>query len=274
MIYDVTTVTEDDYQNLCREIWHHNKLYYIDHQPEISDKAFDELLKKLEEIEIRHPEWVTADSPSQRVGEMLSQGFKTVKHRVPMLSLANSYSKDEIEDFIVRLQKLLGSSDLTFSCELKMDGIAVAALYENGVFVQGVTRGDGKEGDDITANMKTIASLPLRLYGSDIPEILDIRGEVFLTHHTFNTLNKQRETLGEPLWANPRNAAAGSLKLLDPSEVAKRGLSVYFYGIAEDATGKLHSQNDLHNYLKKKTGIAHTRIPREVPFNTRNLGFY
>lgn len=251
MIDQTDKMTHNDYKRLCDEIWHHNKLYYIDHAPEISDREFDELLKNLEKIEKGHPEWVTPDSPTQRVGEMLSEGFKTVKHRVPMLSLANSYSKEEIDDFIVRLQKLLGSTHLTFSCELKMDGIAVAALYKNGVFVQGVTRGDGKEGDDITANMKTIPSLPLRLFGKELPELLDIRGEVFLSHHAFNAMNKQREALGEPLWANPRNAAAGSLKLLDPAEVAKRELSVYFYGIAEDSTGAVHYQSELHDFLKR-----------------------
>jgi len=250
MMDDTKIVTHEDYKKLCEEIWHHNKLYYIDHQPEISDKEFDARLKHLEKIEHSHPEWVRPDSPSQRVGEMLSEGFKTVKHRVPMLSLANSYSKDEIEDFITRLQKLIGTSELTYSCELKMDGIAVAALYKNGAFLQGVTRGDGKEGDDITSNMKTIASLPLRLHGNDVPEFLDIRGEVFISHHTFKTMNMHRETVGESLWANPRNAAAGSLKLLDPAEAAKRGLSVYFYGIAEDSTGKIHNQSDVHNFLK------------------------
>lgn len=241
---------QSDYEKLCEEIWHHNKLYYIDHQPEISDQQFDEMLKQLEAMEREHPEWVRADSPTQRVNEMLSEGFKTVKHRVPMLSLANSYSKEEIEDFILRLQKLLGREDLTFSCELKMDGTAVAALYQEGVFVQGVTRGDGKEGDDITANMRTIHSLPLRLFGENLPALLDIRGEVFMSHHAFQASNKQREAAGEIPWVNPRNAAAGSLKLLDPAEVAKRGLSVYFYGIAEDSAGKIHHQSELHPFLK------------------------
>lgn len=242
-------LTYDEYQQLCKEIWYHNKLYYIDHTPEISDFEFDTLLKKLESIEIEHPDWVKPDSPTQRVGETVTEGFKTVKHRTPMLSLANSYSRDEVEEFIRRIQKLLHRENIVFTCELKMDGIAVSVCYENGRFVRAVTRGDGKQGDDISSNMRTVANLPLQLVGSDLPDLLEVRGEVFMPHQVFRDLNEKREKFGEQLWANPRNAAAGSLKLLDPKEVDKRGLKVFFYGIAEESTGNVSRQSETHDYL-------------------------
>lgn len=239
----------EEYKQLCEEIWRHNRLYYIDQSPEISDYDFDILLKRLEVIEAAHPAWVTQDSPTQRVGEMITEGFRTVTHRTPMLSLANSYSREEVEEFIRRTQKLLGKSDLAFTCELKMDGIAVSVCYENGRFARGVTRGDGKQGDDISSNLRTVANLPLKLAGCEIPSLLEVRGEVCMPHASFRKQNEEKERSGEPQWANPRNAAAGSLKLLDPKEVVKRGLKVYFYGIAEESTGQLTSQSDVHRYL-------------------------
>lgn len=239
-----------EYEKLCQEIWKHNNAYYLG-KPTISDEEFDALLKRLAAIEKEHPDWVTPNSPTQRVGEALVSGFKTIRHSVPMMSLANTYSKDELNDFIARVHRLVDSSNPAFCCELKMDGVAVSVRYEKGRYVQGVTRGDGKRGDDVTANIKTIASLPLQLYQKDIPDVLEIRGEVFLTHEVFHSMNKQREQSGEPLWANPRNAAAGSLKLLDPREVANRHLSVVFYGIAESSSDVLKSQYDTHAYLKK-----------------------
>jgi DNA ligase (NAD+) len=247
----MTSKEQHHYEQLCHEIWEHNRKYYVEHQPTISDEQFDHLLKKLEAIEKAHPEWVTPSSPTQRVMESLTSGFKSVPHRVPMLSLANTYSKEEVADFIKRVEKLLGKSAPAFCAELKMDGIAVSITYEKGHFVRGVTRGDGKKGDDITNNLRTIASLPLRLYGDHVPEFLEARGEVYLPHAVFETLNKAREATDEPLWANPRNAAAGSLKLLDPSEVAKRNLAIAFYGIADESSGKIQSQYEIHQFLKK-----------------------
>lgn len=240
------------YEALLKQIWRHNKLYYVDHAPEISDVEFDHLLKKLEAMEKEHPEWISKDSPTQRVGESLSTGFKSLKHKIPMLSLANTYSKDEVLQFIKRVEKLLHKSDISFSLELKMDGIAISCLYENGKLVRGVTRGDGEKGDDITANLKTIFSLPLVL-NPDIqaPELLEVRGEVYMPHEEFHRLNEEKQESGEEEFANPRNAAAGSLKLLDPSLVEKRGLSVVFYGIAEARGEKLNSQHDAFLTLKK-----------------------
>lgn len=241
--------TKKTYDQLCEQIWHHNRLYYIEHAPEISDEEFDHLLERLEEIEKEHPEWISPTSPTQRVGESLSEGFRSITHRLPMLSLANSYSKEEIEDFITRIQKQLGNKSFSFSVELKMDGIAIGAIFEKGKFIQGVTRGDGKEGDDITTNMRTIENLPLHLYGENIPDFMDLRGEVFMPHTVFQFLNEEKAREGEPLWANPRNAAAGSLKLLDPKESAKRGLSVVFYGVAEESNHEITHQSQVNAFL-------------------------
>lgn len=182
---------------------------------------------------------------------MLTEGFQSVVHQTPMLSLANTYSRKEIEEFIARTHKLTGKQGLAFSCELKMDGIAVSVLYRHGLFVRGVTRGNGWEGDDVSSTIRTIRSLPLRLHGKDIPEILEVRGEVFMPHATFASLNQRRSEAGDSLWANPRNAAAGSLKLLDPKEAAQRGLDIVFYGLAEESTAHLHSQYEVHALLRK-----------------------
>lgn len=244
---------QDEYQSylaLCQEIRHHDKLYYVENKPAISDEEYDHLYKKLQEIEKAHPEWVEPTSPTQRIGETLTSGFATVKHQIPMLSLANTYSKEELADFIKRIKKLVGDRNLKFSCELKMDGVAVSVYYEKGCFVRGVTRGDGRSGDDVTANIKTIEALPLCLEGYEIPEKIEVRGEVFMTHQVFKAINEQRQLDEEPLWANPRNAAAGSLKLLDPREVAKRNLSVVFYGIADASNLPLNSQYESHAYLR------------------------
>jgi len=242
-------VTKNEYLDLCKSVWEHNHHYYVEHQSKISDREFDQLLKRIEELEQQHPEWVTSSSPTKRVGEALTEGFSNFKHSRPMLSLANTYSKEEIEEFIKRTEKNLIAGTIAYLAELKMDGLAVAAHYEKGVFVRGVTRGDGKEGDDITANMKTIRSLPLQLYGKNIPEHLEVRGEVFMPLETFKRLNKEKEKAGEQLWANPRNAAAGSLKLLDPQEVSRRGISLAFYAIAqEDVVG---SQFEAHQFMKE-----------------------
>lgn len=241
--------THQEYEQLCEEVWRHNRLYYVEHQPVITDTDFDLLLKRVEKMEEAHPEWVTPASPTQRVGEVLTEGFKTVKHAVPMLSLANSYSQEEVEDFIQRMVKLTGKESLAYCCELKMDGIAVSARYEKGVFVQGVTRGDGKRGDEITTNLRTVPSLPLKLTGKNIPDQLEVRGEVYMPHAVFDALNEERAAAEESLWANPRNAAAGTLKLLDPKEAAKRQLAVAFYGVAEDSSGSIKDQYDSHAFL-------------------------
>lgn len=257
--------SKEAYEQLCHEIWHHNKLYYIDHAPEISDEAYDFIFKKLEKMEQDHPEWIDPSSPTQRVNESLTTGFKTVVHRSPMLSLANTYSREEIEDFIKRMQKLVAKNHFAFSAEIKMDGIAISVTFEKGLLTRGVTRGNGKEGDDITTNLRAISSLPLRLFGEDIPDFLEVRGEVFMPHDVFKKLNEQKTTDGDNGWANPRNAAAGSLKLLDPKESAKRQLSIVFYGVAEESSASLTKQSEVLPFLRRLglptlqyTAVCHT----------------
>jgi len=247
----IKNITHQDYEHLIAKIWYHNKLYYADNAPHISDQEYDNLFKQLEEIEKNYPEWITGTSPSQRVNENLTPRFISVQHQTPMLSLANTYSKDELSDFIKRVQKLTGKEHSIFSCELKMDGIAVSICFERGSFVRALTRGDGKKGDDITTNAKTIASLPLRLTGDNIPEYLEVRGEVFMPRKTFEEINEIRKNNGDELFANPRNASGGSLKLLDSSEVAKRKLQIVFYGIAEESTCDVKNQSDLPNVLNR-----------------------
>lgn len=243
-------VTKSIYDELCQLIWYHNRLYYVEHAPEISDEEYDRLFKRLEKIEEEHPEWLTPFSPTQRVNEMLTESFATAIHRTPMLSLANTYSREEIEEFIQRVKKLVDGGSVAFSAELKMDGIAISAAFEKGKFIQGVTRGDGRSGDDITTNMRTISNLPLQLYGEKIPDFMELRGEVFMPESIFQQLNEEKIKKEEPLWANPRNAAAGSLKLLNPKEVAKRGLSIVFYGIAEISGEKIARQSEVAPFLR------------------------
>ncbi len=220
-------------------------------KPVISDYEYDQLVKKLEEIEKQHPEWVSRSSPTQRVNEGVSKGFKQCAHTIPMLSLSNTYSREELEDFVKRIEKLLGRSHSVFCAELKMDGVAVTVRYEGGVFSQALTRGDGRKGDDITENMKTVRSVPMKLAGSHIPDFLEVRGEVFMPHKVFEALNDEKREAGLELYANPRNAAAGSLKLLDSKEVAKRHLSAVFYGVADEINPPVDTQFECHKYLKK-----------------------
>lgn len=243
-------ISKEEYEKLCDELNHHCKLYYVDHAPIISDEEFDHRLKELEEIEKAHPEWVKSTSPTQRVNESLTTGFSSVLHVIPMLSLANTYSKEEVQDFFNRVEKLSPSKKHAYSVELKMDGIAITAIYEKGVLVQGLTRGDGKSGDDVTVNLRTIRSLPLKLYTKNPPDLLEIRGEVFMPLKEFLSLNEKKQEQGEDLFANPRNAAAGSLKLLNPKEVFERNLSVLFYGIARDSQDTVKTQDEALKYLE------------------------
>jgi DNA ligase (NAD+) len=244
-------MTKQEYLQLIHEVQHHDRLYYVEHAPEITDYAYDQLYKKLEKIEAEHPGWTLPTSPTQRVLEKTTKGFKQVAHRVPMLSLDNTYKEEELVQFIARVHKLLEKKEVPFCAELKMDGVAVSVRYEKGIFKQALTRGDGKKGDDITANMRTIRSVPLELTGSHIPDEIEIRGEVYMPHAAFQEQNKQKEEAGEELWANPRNAAAGSLKLLDPAEVSERGLSAVFYGLTEGEHPEAPSQHQVHDILKK-----------------------
>lgn len=244
-------MSRKEYEALCHEIKRHDRLYYQEYNPEITDYEYDQLFKRLEQIEKENPSWVTPESPTQRIGDPLTGGFVQVAHEVPMLSLANTYSAEELGDFLHRVEKLLGKGKTPFCAELKMDGVAISVRYEKGKYVRGLTRGNGKVGDDVTANLRTIASLPLTLHGSHLPDLLEIRGEVFMPLKVFQKLNSEKEEAGLPLFANPRNAAAGSLKLLDPREVSHRKLHVAFYGIAEDSSKGPSSQYESHKFLHK-----------------------
>ena len=215
-------------EELSRQIEQHNRNYYVLSKPAISDFDFDMLLEELVLLEKEFPEFLSPDSPSQRVGGAVTKEFKTVKHKYPMLSLSNSYSREEVQEFENRIRKLI-ERDVEYVCELKYDGVAIGLTYKNGQLVQAVTRGDGVQGDDVTTNIKTIRSVPLKLKGSDFPEEFEIRGEVFLPLKAFEKMNKEREEAGEELYANPRNTASGTLKMQDSSVVAKRGLDCFLY---------------------------------------------
>jgi DNA ligase (NAD+) len=239
--------TQEEYQKLVDELIEHDRRYYQECSPTISDYEYDLLLKTLQAWEKEHPEKILFHSPTQKIGEKASKGFLQKEHDIPMLSLANTYSKEEVLDFMKRVEKLLKKEVVEFCTELKIDGTAISVRYEEGKFVRALTRGDGRIGDDITENLKTIKTLPLQLKG-DYPKTLEVRGEVFIHKASFQALNKEREEAGLDLWANPRNAAAGSLKLLDPKEVARRKLDIIFYGIAEPKQ-LIASQIKIHRYL-------------------------
>lgn len=215
--------------SLSAELNRHNDLYYIQAKPEISDQAFDFLLKELESLEAQFPDFALPNSPSKRVGGDITKKFESVRHEFPMLSLANTYSEEEIQEWAGRISKA-GMEDLEFVCELKYDGVAIGLRYEMGELVRAVTRGDGEQGEDITANVRTIRTVPLSLKG-DFPDKFEIRGEVFMPLAAFNNLNEARDEAGEERFANPRNTAAGTLKLQDSAVVATRGLDTFLYGV-------------------------------------------
>jgi DNA ligase (NAD+) len=227
----------DHLAHLRKTIHHHNHRYYVLDDPEISDAAYDRLLRELEEIEKRYPETVTSDSPTQRVGAAPLRAFKAVRHSLPMLSLSNCFTREEVREFDSRIKRFLKITGAVEYCaEAKLDGVAVELVYEKGRFVRGSTRGDGTQGEDVTLNLKTIRSIPLALLPADrvvIPDYLEVRGEVFLGKREFKRLNEKREERGEPLFANPRNAAAGSLRQLDPRITATRPLDIFCHGTGE-----------------------------------------
>ncbi len=217
---------------LRRELAHHNYRYYVLDAPAISDAAYDSMMRELRELEAGHPELVAPDSPTQRVGAPPSAGFAEVQHSVPMLSLANAFNHEELRAWYDRARRLLGGRDFDMACELKIDGLAVSLVYRDGVLVQGATRGDGTRGEDVTANLRTVRSVPLRLL-KPVPSLLEVRGEVYLSRKAFDQINERRATEGLPLYVNPRNSAAGSVRQLDPSATAARPLDVFVYGLGQ-----------------------------------------
>jgi DNA ligase (NAD+) len=220
-------------ERLRREIAEHDHRYYVLDAPVVSDAEYDELFRRLEALERAHPELASPESPTQRVGAAPLAKFDVVRHRHPMLSLANVTSPEEMEDFDARIRRFLGLERIAYVAEPKLDGVAVELVYERGAFVTGSTRGDGTVGEDVTANLRTVRTVPLRLRGARVPARLDVRGEVFLPIAAFRRLNREREEAGLPAFANPRNAAAGSLKQLDPSVTAARPLEVVSHGAGE-----------------------------------------
>jgi DNA ligase (NAD+) len=221
-------------QTLRRELERHNHSYYVLSAPTIPDREYDELLSELQRLETDYPEYVDAHSPTQRVGSDLSGEFAQVEHPYPMLSLGNTYSEGEIVEFYSRTERALEGADFEVVAELKYDGVSIALTYEAGYLVRAATRGDGVRGDDVTANVRTIRTVPLRLLGSGYPSKFEIRGEILLPWKEFDRINKEREVQGDPLFANPRNAASGTLKQLNPSVVASRRLDAYFYAVLCD----------------------------------------
>lgn len=232
-----------------RELIHsYNTQYYIHSMSVVSDYEFDQLLKELEELEIKYPELYDANSPTKRVGGDITKSFETVTHKYPMLSLSNSYSKDDIADFDQRVKKII-DVQLTYICELKYDGVAISIIYKNGNLVKAITRGDGTQGEDVTNNVRTISSIPLVLSG-DFPENLEVRGEIMYSKSVFKELNQNRENQGLALFSNPRNSASGTLKLQDSSIVAKRKLDCFIYAVFLD-NQTINSLFKQYNYLAK-----------------------
>jgi DNA ligase (NAD+) len=233
---------------LRREIDRHNHLYYVLDRPEISDAAYDALFRELKELERRFPDLASPDSPTRRVGAPPLESFRTVEHAVPMLSLANAMSGEEVLEFDRRLKRFLkDASEIEYVVELKLDGLAVEVVYEEGRYALGSTRGDGVRGEDVTLNLRTVRSLPLRLLapeGRQAPRRLEVRGEVVMKKKDFARLNARREEEGEEVFANPRNAAAGSIRQLDSSVTASRPLDIYFYGtgLADGFAGGTHAE--------------------------------
>jgi DNA ligase (NAD+) len=232
-------------EQLRNEIRKHDYLYYVLNHPKISDRQYDKLFYELKELEQANPQFITADSPTQRVSERPLEGFESVRHAVPMLSMDNTYNVDELKAFDQRVRKQLGSENYDYVVELKIDGLAINLRYEKGELVTAATRGDGEVGDDVTANVRTIKAIPLALLGGrEIPDVLEVRGEVYMPTKAFVELNELRAEAGEPAFANPRNAAAGSLKLLDARITATRNLSFFAYATGEisQALAKNHYQ--------------------------------
>lgn len=242
---------EEKIAGLRDQLNDHNYRYYVLAEPKTSDREYDALLEELAELEAKHPEFQSEDSPTKRVGAAPLDRFTTVTHAVPMISLANSYDLTDIRDFDQRTKKLLGDLSFSYVVEPKVDGVAISLRYENGQLVQALTRGDGRQGDDITKNIRTLSSIPLNLRGEKLPEVLEVRGEAYMTRDGFLALNQQREEDGLAPFANPRNSAAGSLKLLDSKEVAKRPLDAVWYGVGECRGIEFATHRDLLNGCKK-----------------------
>jgi DNA ligase (NAD+) len=244
--------------SLTQKINHHNELYYQKNRTEISDREFDRLLEQLIALEGQFPQFKSPDSPSQRVGGTVTKNFPTVYHKYPMLSLSNTYSKEELEDFDARVAKGLDGDQYEYFCELKFDGVSISLLYENGVLSKGVTRGDGVRGDDVTANVKTIRNIPIKINHAGLPDSFEVRGEVFMPKQVFEQLNKEQEDIGEEKYANARNTTSGTLKMQDSSGVAKRKLDCFVYYLLGDESGIETHEQAIKKLEKWKFNVSDT----------------
>jgi DNA ligase (NAD+) len=244
---------EQRIKKLRQELEHYNHLYHVEAKPQISDQEFDRLMRELIELEKANPKLLTPDSPSQRVGGQPIEGFKTVEHAVPMMSIDNTYDESEVRAFDARVRKALGDGEkIEYVVEPKVDGVAASLRYEDGALVLAATRGDGQRGDDITTNARTIQSVPLRLHGEkDVPRILEIRGEIYMSTAVFQKLNKEREAVGEEIYKNPRNLAVGALKQLDPKITATRKLRFVAHGLGQVEPMETQSYWESIKFLKR-----------------------
>ena len=237
-------------EELRSQIHIHDYEYYVKNAPSLSDAEYDELMRRLRAIEADYPELITPDSPTQRVGERVAEGFAAVEHREPMLSLANAFNRGELEAWSTRAARLAGTNKFRYVCEPKIDGLAVALVYEDGRFLQGATRGDGLQGENISENLRTIRSIPMQVRGKKFPERFEVRGEVYMPKAAFERLNDERAERGEPLFMNPRNAAAGGVRQLDPKMTAKRRLDIWIYQLGwADGDGVPSSHWDTLQWL-------------------------
>jgi DNA ligase (NAD+) len=238
-------------EELREKIRNHNYCYYILDDPIVSDAEYDQLMKELANWETKYPQYINPSSPTQRVGIEPVSKFATVKHIAPMLSLANAFSKEELRAFDQRIKKQIPEEKLEYAVELKIDGLAVALVYENGIFIRGVTRGDGETGEEVTSNLRTVKTIPLKLFGENISSHIEVYGEIYMKKSDFKKLNRERIKSGETLFANPRNAAAGSVRQLDPRITAQRHLDTFIYRATVSEGNKFNTHMEVLNYLKK-----------------------
>ena len=267
---DGNSAAEDKIAALRKQLHEHNYKYYVLSRPAISDSDFDALMRQLAELEKQYPEFYDPNSPTMRVGSDINKNFVQVPHRYPMLSLQNTYSEGEIADFFNRVKRSL-NRDFEIVCELKFDGTSISLVYENGRLSQAITRGDGRQGDDVTANVRTVRNIPLVLKGDNIPGYVEVRGEILMPWSVFEELNREREAQEEPLFANPRNAASGTLKMQDPKVVACRKLeSSVYYLMGEGLPSDSHFEN---MELAREWGLNVSRNDEKMLFAGRGFRF-
>ena len=264
---------KEQIEQLRKDLERHNYNYYVLNAPEISDQEFDRMMRELQDLEAAHPEYDDPDSPTRRVGSDLNQEFVQVPHRYPMLSLANTYNKQEVADFYERVRTGLEGEPFEICCEMKYDGLSISLTYEGGRLVRAVTRGDGVQGDDVTENVKTIRCIPLRLRpGAGYPQDFEIRGEILMPWTSFEALNREREEREEPLFANPRNAASGTLKSKNSSVVASRKLDAYlYYLLGDEIPGDGHYENSGENSIFPK--LCGMSLNKMFPIHRSHIRF-